>query len=211
MGYNFDEDDKIIKIMNKMRYFMRTKDYRTAIRLGITLYNNLNFYSIKNYNKYILLYNLGVCYQKIKLFDEAIHFSNMALEYTIKPTQDYYNAILLISECEISLNIDNKDIILSRYSECNKYYKSINSRLKRAYVLYDTAKYKQRVLLMYYLFRIIVTEGIIAMPIFITYNKREDILVILDDFKRLDYAMYKDVCDYLVEIENDYEYENLNS
>ena len=192
----FDEE-KIKLLTNKIRVDMNKSNYSEAIKSGLRIYNNKNFNELSNYYKYVTLYNLALCYKKNNMYNEAMEFVRICLPYSKNDEQFYHRLLWLMNECVIFLKIDTDKEIISRYLQCSKYYKKINSKLMRAYVLYNIAKYKKDSLKMFMVFKVIINETNAIIPTFVSYNKRADVLEMLNDIQKISENAYKNACNYL--------------
>lgn len=187
---------KVEETVNRIRGLMRKKDFYLAIRLGLTLYNN--FFSIMNdYYKYVVTFNLALCYKKIEMYQEGLNFLEIALKYANIKEQGYYSIIWLINNCEIELKIDKKQNIINRFKLCLEYYKDIKDRQMTAHILYNMAKYKKNLSSMFRAFTLVIKEKDSIIPIFISYDKRAEVISILEDFKEIDMNLYERANNYL--------------
>ena len=194
-GY-YDEVE-VEKKINKIRVLMGEKQYSKAIRNGLILYNDSTWSLISIKNKDIIAYNLALSYKKINSIKEAIFFLNISLNLTDQEESGYYQILWLINNCEIELGVDEKENILNRFNLCLNYYKMLKDREMIAHILYNISKYKQMKQSMYRAFKLIVLEKDSILTKFISYDKRSEILSILEDFEELDINLYKRANNYL--------------
>lgn len=194
-GY-YDEVE-VEKKINKIRVLMGEKQYNKAIRWGLYLYNGNSFDKLKNTTKDIITYNLSLCYRKIGCDEESLKFLKISVQFIDKDCGGYYQNLWLINNCEIELGIDNKIEVLKRFQLCLNYYKMIKDKEITAQILYSICKYKNKKQSMYRAFKLIVLEKDSILTRFISYDRRSEILSVLEDFQKLDKDLYERANNYL--------------
>lgn len=191
-----NKNENTDRIINKVRVLMGSKKYIEAIRWGLFLYNR-NFKEIDRYSKYIISFNLALCYKKNDMLEESLSFLEVSIKYRNEEEQGYYQILWLMNNCEIELGIDKKKQIIHRFNLCLKYYKLIKDRQMIANMLYNISKYKNRLNSMFRGFKSIIKEDDLVIEVFVSYNKREEVISILNDFKNMDVEFYKKANNYL--------------